>query len=236
MMTFRGHFFLLKYSMLKQILTSPWTALVTLAVVVGIRIWDPAFVESVRLRYFDTMVTSKPAEVTGVHVVNIDEKAVEKYGQFPFPRHVYAGIIRDLYNRNAGLVVFNVLTPDRDRMGGDSSYVAALQKYPTVLPSLGSTQSRNEPRTPGTVTIGPFGLDTFVTYPGIIANTPAVESAAAGVGIVNTLPEGFAGELIMIARLFFVTAVSSMACVIAQSGGFSLTYLSAQPTANKVEA
>ena len=175
--------------MLKQILTSPWTALITLAVIVGIRIWDPAFVESVRLRYFDTMVASKPAEVTGVHVVNIDEKAVEKYGQFPFPRHVYAGIIRDLYNRNAGLVVFNVLTPDRDRLGGDSSYVAALQKYPTVLPSLGSTQSRNEPRTPGTVTIGPFGLDAFVTYPGIIANTPAVESAAAGVGIVNTLPE-----------------------------------------------
>jgi hypothetical protein len=28
-----------------------------------------------------------------------------------------------------------------------------------------------------------------VTYPGIIANIPAVESAAAGVGIVNTLPE-----------------------------------------------
>jgi adenylate cyclase len=175
--------------MLKQILTSPWTALITLAVVVGIRIWDPAFVESVRLRYFDTMVTSKPAEITGVRVVNINEEAIEKYGQFPFPRHVYAGIIRDLYNRNAGLVVFNVLAPDRDRLGGDSSYVAALQKYPTVLPSLGSEHSRNKPRTPGTVTIGPFGLDAFVTYPGIIANTPAIESAAAGVGIVNTLPE-----------------------------------------------
>jgi adenylate cyclase len=175
--------------MLKKILTSPWTALITLAVIVAIRMVDPAFVESVRLRYFDTLVTSKPAEVTGVHVVNIDEKALERYGQFPFARNVYAGIIRDLYSRNAGLVVFNVLTPDRDRMGRDADYVATLQKYPTVLPSVGSTTTRNQPRNPGTAVIGPFGLDAFVTYPGIIANIPSVEAAAAGVGITNTLPE-----------------------------------------------
>jgi adenylate cyclase len=175
--------------MLKRILTSPWTALITLAIIVVIRTVDPGFVESVRLRYFDTLVTSKPAEVTGVHVVNIDEKALEQYGQFPFSRDVYAGIIRDLYNRNAGLVVFNVLTPDRDRMGRDAAYVAALQKYPTVLPSIGSAQTRNQPRQPGSVVIGPFDLDAFVTYPGIVANIPAVESAVAGVGITNTLPE-----------------------------------------------
>lgn len=163
--------------------------MITLSVIIGIRIADPTFVESVRLRYFDTLVTSKPAEVTGVHVVNIDEASLEKYGQFPFARDVYAGIIRDLYRRNAGLVVFNVLTPDRDRMGRDADYVATLQKHPTVLPSIGSTQTRNQPRNPGTAVIGPFGLDAFVTYPGIIANIPAVERAAAGVGIVNTLPE-----------------------------------------------
>jgi len=175
--------------MLKRILTSPWTALITLAVIIAIRMADPAFVESVRLRYFDTLVTSKPAEVTGVHVVNIDEKALERHGQFPFARDVYAGIIRDLYSRNAGLVVFNVLTPDRDRMGRDTAYVAALQKHPTVLPSIGGTATRNEPRTPGTAVIGPMNPEAFVTYPGIIANIASVERAAAGVGMVNTLPE-----------------------------------------------
>jgi adenylate cyclase len=175
--------------MLKRILTSPWTALVTLALIVGIRMVDPTFVESVRLRYFDTLVTSKPAEVTGVHVVNIDEKALERYGQFPFSRDRYAAIIQDLYRRNAGLVVFNVLTPDRDRFGRDDTYVQTLKRDPVVLPSVGSTATRNQPRNPGTVVIGPFGLDAFVTYPGIIANIPAVEQAAAGVGITNTLPE-----------------------------------------------
>jgi adenylate cyclase len=175
--------------MLKKILTSPWTALITLALVVGLRVADPTFVESVRLRYFDTLVTSRPAEAIGVSVVNIDEKALEKYGQFPFSRDIYAAIIRDLYRRNAGLVVFNVLTPDRDRMGRDEAYIQTLKQFPTILPNMGSTTTRNQPRAPGSVVIGPYGLEAFVTYPGIIANIPGVESAAAGVGIVNTLPE-----------------------------------------------
>ena len=175
--------------MLKKILTSSWTALLTLALVVGIRVADPTFVESVRLRYFDTLVTSRPAEAIGVSVVNIDEKAIEKYGQFPFSRDTYATIIRELYKRNAGLVVFNVLTPDRDRMGQDAAYIQALRQYPTIIPNIGSTTTRNQPRAPGSVVIGPYGLDAFVAYPGIVANQPAIESAAAGVGIVNTLPE-----------------------------------------------
>jgi len=174
--------------MLKKILTSPWTALITIFLIVGIRIADPAFVESVRLRYFDTLVTSKPAEVIGVSVVNIDEKALERYGQFPFSRDTYGSIIRELYRRNAGLVVFNVLTPDRDRMGQDSSYIQALRQYPTILPNVGSSTSRNTPKVPGSVVIGPYERP-FIVYPGIIANVQAIENAAVGVGLVNTLPE-----------------------------------------------
>jgi adenylate cyclase len=149
---------------------------------------DPAFVESVRLRYFDTLVTSKTAEVTGVHVVNIDESALEKYGQYPFPRNTYGTIIADLYKRNAGLVVFNILTPDPDRMGRDMEYATALRRYPTILPSVGAQQTRNQPRQPGSVVIGPYA-NQIVEYPGIIANVPSVESAAAGIGIINTFPE-----------------------------------------------
>jgi adenylate cyclase len=174
--------------MIKKILLSPWTALLTLVLVVGIRVADPTFVQSVRLRYFDTLVTSKPAEVVGVHVVNIDEKALEKYGQFPFPRNVYGNIIADLYRRNAGLVVFTILTPDADRMGRDADYAQALKKYPTILPNLGDTTTRNQPRQPGSVIIGPYA-NQIVEYPGIIANIPQIENSAAGVGIVNTFPE-----------------------------------------------
>ena len=174
--------------MLKKILTSPWTALITLALLVGLRVVDPTFIESVRLRYFDTLVTSKAPETIGVSVVNIDEKALEQYGQFPFSRDIYGSIIRELYRRNAGLVVFNVLTPDRDRMGQDSAYIQALRQYPTILPNVGSQTSRNTPKVPGSVVIGPYERP-FIVYPGIIANQSAIENAAVGVGLVNTLPE-----------------------------------------------
>ena len=43
---------------MKKILLSPWLALLTLALVIGIRVTDPAFVESIRLRYFDTLITN----------------------------------------------------------------------------------------------------------------------------------------------------------------------------------
>ena len=177
--------------MLKKILTSPWTALLTLALVVGIRIADPTFVESVRLRYFDTLVT-QPREIPApdnIVTVNIDEAALDKYGQWPLPRVNYAEIIEDLYHRNAGLVVLNVLMAERDRTGGDRDLGAALKNYPVILPSIPSKKTKNTPRVPGSAVLGPEWLDQIVEYPGLIANVPQLENNAAGVGIVNTLPE-----------------------------------------------
>ena len=175
--------------MLKKILTSPWTALITLVLIIGIRVADPTFVESVRLRYFDTLITAKATTENNIYTVNIDEAALDKYGQWPLPRVNYAEIIEDLYRRNAGLVVLNVLMAERDRTGGDRDLGAALKHYPVVLGSVQSAKTKNTPRVPGSAVLGPEWLDQIVTYPGLIANVPALENSAAGVGIVNTLPE-----------------------------------------------
>jgi len=177
--------------MLKKILISPWTALLTLALVVGVRIADPTFVESVRLRYFDTLVTQPRAVPApdNIVTVDIDEAALEKYGQWPLPRINYAEIIEDLYHRNAGIVVFNVLMAERDRTGGDRDLSAALKHYPVILPSVPSDKTKNTPRVPGSAVLGPEWLDQIVQYPGLIANVSSLENSAAGVGIVNTLPE-----------------------------------------------
>ena len=175
--------------MLKKILLSPWTALLTLALVLGIRIADPTFVESVRLRYFDTLITAKAPTENNIYTVNIDEAALDKYGQWPLPRVNYAEIIEDLYHRNAGLVVLNVLMAEPDRTGGDGDLSAILKKYPVVLGSVPSAKTKNTPRVPGSAVLGPEWLDQIVTYPGLIANVPKLERNAAGVGIVNTLPE-----------------------------------------------
>jgi adenylate cyclase len=175
--------------MFKKLILSPWTALLTLALVVGIRVADPTFVESVRLRYFDTLITAKAPTENNIYTVNIDEAALDKYGQWPLPRVNYAEIIEDLYNRHAGLVVLNVIMAERDRTGGDRDLAAALKHYPVILPSVPSNKTKNTPRVPGSAVLGPEWMDQIVQYPGIIANIPQLENLAAGVGTTNTLPE-----------------------------------------------
>ena len=175
--------------MLKKILISPWTALLTLVLVLGIRVADPTFVESVRLRYFDTLITQKEPTANNIYAVNIDEAALDKYGQWPLPRAEYAKIIKDLYDRGAGLVVLNVIMAESDRTGGDAVLANALKQYPVVLGSVPSDKTKNKPRNPGSAVMGPEHLDQIVQYPGLIANVPSLENAAAGIGIVSTLPE-----------------------------------------------
>jgi adenylate cyclase len=175
--------------MLKKILTSPWTALLTLALIVSIRIADPVFVESVRLRYFDTLITNKTPTANNIYTVNIDEAALDKYGQWPLPRAEYAKIIKDLYDRGAGLVVLNVIMAEPDRTGGDAVLANALKQYPVVMGSVPAQKTKNSPRNPGSAVLGPEWQDQIVQYPGLIANVPQLENAAAGIGIVSTLPE-----------------------------------------------
>jgi adenylate cyclase len=175
--------------MLKKILLSPWTALLTLALILSIRIADPVFVESVRLRYFDTLITQKAPTANNIYTVNIDEAALDKYGQWPLPRAEYAKIIKDLYDRGAGLVVLNVIMAEPDRTGGDAVLANALKQYPVILGSVPSARTKNTPRNPGSAVMGPEWQDQIVQYPGLIANVPQLENAAAGIGIVSTLPE-----------------------------------------------
>ena len=175
--------------MLRKILLSPWTALLTLSLVLATRVVDPSFVESVRLRYFDTLITSKESTVNNIYTLNIDEEVLDKYGQWPLPRTEYARIVRDLYQRGAGLVVLNVLMPERDRSGGDSALGQTLKEFPVILSNVPSDKTKNIPRNPGASIIHPEFSDRIVQYPGIIANISILENNAAGVGTANTLPE-----------------------------------------------
>jgi len=177
--------------MWKKILLSPWTALLTLALVVSIRIADPVFVESVRLRYFDTLIVDRTATANEqIHVVNIDDAAIAKFGQFPFPRNQYAAIIKDLTDRNAGVVVFNIFMPDADRFGQDTALAQQLKHSVVVLPHTATNEdvvNKYAPFRPGVSVIG-TGLPG-IAYKNIQPNVRSLNETASGIGIVNTLPE-----------------------------------------------
>ena len=174
---------------MKKLLLNPWTALVTLFIVALIRFFDPAFVESVRLRYFDQLIVGQPSTEVPVNIVNIDEATLEKYGQFPFPRDVYAKIIEDLYKREAGLVVFNVMMPEADRFRQDGALADTMKKHPVVLPMLAHTKQKNQDTGSPVQLIGQDPAGRMVEYPGLINNVPVLNDVAAGAGIVNTFPE-----------------------------------------------
>ena len=174
---------------MKKILLNPWTALITLAILVAIRFFDPSFVESVRLRYFDQLITGQDKVDVPVHIVNIDEDSLDKYGQWPFPRRQYAEIIADLYRREAGLVVFNVLMPEADRFKQDLDLSTFLKDNPVILPALGSMKSKNSPQPPSVQQVGQDPQGKVVDYPGLIMSVAPIAGRAAGIGIVNTFPE-----------------------------------------------
>jgi len=175
--------------MLKKILLSPWTAIITLILLLVIRAIDPSFVESVRLRYFDTLIVNKAPTQNNIVTVNIDEAALDRYGQWPLARGEYANIVHDLYQRGAGLVVFNVLMPEQDRARQDGQLAAVMKQFPVILPNVPAERTKNTPRQPGSAVIGAEFQDRVIVYPGLIANTPLLENNAYGVGTTNTLPE-----------------------------------------------
>ena len=174
-------------------LLSPWMALVTLALLIVVRLADPSFVESVRLRYFDQLITNKGATTSEqVAVVNIDDAYIQQKGQFPFPRGEYAKLISDIYSRNAGLVVFNIYMPESDRFGQDSKLTETLKQFPVVLPHAATNDAVNtkvNPFRPGVSVIGGDISSTGVMYNAIQPNFKDHNTNAAGVGVVNTLPE-----------------------------------------------
>jgi adenylate cyclase len=174
---------------MKKLLLNPWTSVITLTLVVLVRLWDPSFVESVRLRYFDQLIINQTSVDIPVHTINIDESALDKYGQFPFPRGTYAQIIQSLYDRNAGLVVFNVMMPEFDRFKEDGQLAALMKQYPVVLPAVGSTKEKNIPRKHGVGVVGQDPSGLVVEYPGVISNIPLLTNNAAGIGVANTFPE-----------------------------------------------
>jgi adenylate cyclase len=174
---------------LKKSLVSPLWALFTVAVLAAVMSSNTSFLESIKLRYFDQLITAKEPTVNNIYTVNIDEAALDKLGQWPPARGEYAQIISELYKRNAGLVVWNILMPEMDRMREDGQLAAIMKQYPVVLNNIPAEVTKNIPKRPGASIINPEFADRIVQYPGIIANTPLLENNAAGVGISNTLPE-----------------------------------------------
>ena len=174
---------------MRKVLFSPVWSVLLLGLLAWVYSINPPFLESIKLRYFDTLIVNQQPVENNIYTVNIDEPSLEAYGQWPWPRGDYGSLIEDLYARGAGLVVFNVLMSETDRSGEDATLALTMQQLPVIVTMLGAEDNKNEAVNPGATIVNSDFLNTIPSVPGIIANIPDIEFSAVGSGITNSWPE-----------------------------------------------
>src|SRR6202171_4342632 len=103
-----------------------YARLACLALLVGIaalRVLDPAPIEELRVRTFDTFQLIDPRVKTmrPVTIVDIDEKSLAdpRLGQWPWPRTRIADIVTNLARLGAVVIAFDAVFSEPDRLNPD---------------------------------------------------------------------------------------------------------------------
>ena len=165
-------------------------ALVILAALILLRIADPWPIETLRLKFFDSLFAlDDPVPSETIAIYNIDEDALADKGQWPWPRSYLADLNNELLNKGAAAIVYTALFPEEDRFGGDAAFAQSMAGLPTFLSAVATTDtSRKDGWHIGVSTIGPV-LENAPEYSGILPNVPLLQAAAVGTGIVNSALE-----------------------------------------------
>ena len=178
-------------------------AFITVLLITAFHYSNNFVVETARLKSFDLLQQyDKPVQSADVAVVQIDEAAIEKYGQWPWKRDVLADIIWKLREAGAGIIVLPILFSEYDRLGGDQELLDAMAGNGVVIAQVGSfdTNKNGVPR--GVAKIGD-PLPFLFEWTGMLGPIQEFGDNADGVGVLNTVPEidGVVRRLPMLMRV-----------------------------------
>ena len=175
--------------MIKKILTHWTIAFVTLIALTYIGLQDPQIKEILRLKSFDLLLQSEEKEIsTDIHIVSIDEKAIEEYGQWPWNRSVLADVIAVLREKGAGIIVMPILFSEYDRLGGDEALVNMMYQNGVVIAQTGTNQINKNAVPRGVAKIGD-PIPWLFEWGGMLGPIEEFGTYADGVGVTNTAPE-----------------------------------------------
>ena len=84
----------------------------------ALRVADPAPIDELRVRVFDTFQVIEPRVKTArpVTIVDIDEKSLAKLGQWPWPRTRLADSVTNLTTLGAAVIAFDIVFAEPDRL------------------------------------------------------------------------------------------------------------------------
>tara|TARA_B110000977_G_scaffold91726_1_gene121660 strand:- start:5351 stop:7135 length:1785 start_codon:yes stop_codon:yes gene_type:complete len=154
---------------------------------VTIRLLDPFLLESARLSFFDSMQRTQPVSVSEqIVLVDIDEKTLDKFGQYPIPRKVMGNEVDKV---EGSIIAFNILFSEEDRMGGDEYFADILSWKQALVAIAPSNRTNTDYRPPriGTATFGDKDAEDFrPELPGMLFAQPVIHDNAFGYGTISS--------------------------------------------------
>ena len=199
-----------------RILTSIWMVILVAIILLGVRYTDSKYVKILRYKTWDAYQQIEPRQDHSdmVTVVNITEKDLEKYGQWPWPRHVMAMLHAQLGESKPALVNYNILFAEEDRMSGKNyldtmpldkevrkqlesvlldtdqvfAYMMDVTGNVVLMQSVKDTSSLELPSTTPILEKG-NAKPWLWLYEGIVSPIPKFSAAAKGLGVNVTAPE-----------------------------------------------
>ena len=99
--------------------TSIWMVIIVAIVLLGVRVNNNDSVKTLRYKTWDYFQTIHPRQDISdlITIVDIGEKDIAKYGQWPWPRHIMAMLHAKLGDAGAVVINYNILFAEPDRMG-----------------------------------------------------------------------------------------------------------------------
>jgi adenylate cyclase len=172
----------------------PWSVVwvvVTAALLVLLKINNPALVESIQLKGFDTLLASDAVEPSReVVIVDIGEASMARLGQWPWDRREIAQAVNRMRELGAATIVVPILMTEKDRLNGDKDLADALSRSPSVIAQTPTTQNkRPDAVRRGVAVIGGDPYIWLFNWPGALSPRSELAQSARGVGTTVTAPE-----------------------------------------------
>ena len=167
-----------------------WTLpIITLFIIAYLRLQDGYFTEVVRLNSFDYLQsTDVTVQSKDVVIVELDESAVEQFGQWPWPRNVLADIVWKLRENGAGIIVMPILFSEPDSHGKDMEFIQNIAGNGVIIAQVGTTQTNKNAVPRGVAKIGD-PMPWLFEWPGMLGPIELLGINADGVGVINIAPE-----------------------------------------------
>ena len=153
-----------------------------LALVVGalaLRMIDPGVVTELRVHGFDLVerVWPRASPSARVVIVDIDEKSFAQYGQWPWPRHLVAELVRRIAQGNPRVVGIDIIFAERDPL----SPAEIARELPDLPPALADALAQLPPNNRDLA-------EAMATVPTVLALSPGREEVARSSGPIHPFP------------------------------------------------